>query len=146
MEQSPDLREVEFNFTLPDQSISLPSFLAMEEDKLLFPSTNPFQDPGGLYSEEEMEGTEDAFLREWSILTGTPPEALLVPQEPSPPASAASSAHARTFPSTSEAAMQGVETFLRSSIRSCLGRVMSAMEQYVLGCSISDSYMEFGLV
>ena len=28
--------------------------------------------------------------------------------------------------------MQGVETFLRSSIRACLGRVMSTMEQFVL--------------
>ena len=63
---------------------------------------------------------------------GTPPEALLTPQEASPPASAASSAHARIFPSTAEAAMQGVETFLRSSIRACLERVMSTMEQFVL--------------
>ena len=132
VEQSPNLKEVAFNLTSLDRTNSFPSFLAIEEDKHLFPSTNSFQDPGGLYSEEEMVGTEDAFLREWSILTGTPPEALLAPQEPSPPASAASSAHARTFPSTSEAAMQGVETFLRSSIRTCLGRVLSSMEQFVL--------------
>ena len=132
VEQSPNLKEVAFNLTSLDRTNSFPSFLAIEEVKLLFPSTNPFQDPGGLYSEEEMEGTEDAFLREWSILTGTPPEALLAPQEPSPPASAASSAHAQTLPSTSEAAMQVVKTFLRSSIRVCLGRVLSSMEQFVL--------------
>ena len=124
IEQSPELREVTFNFTSSDRDNSLPSFLALEEDKLLFPNTNPFQEPGGLYSEEEIEGNEDAFLREWSILVGTPPEALLVPDEPSPPASAASSAHARTYPSTSEVALQGVEAFLRSSIRACLGRVL----------------------
>ena len=132
VEQSPDLKEVTFNFTSSNRANSLPSFLAMEEDKLLFQSPDPFDEPGGLYSEEEVEGTEEAFFREWSILTGTPPEALLTPQEASPPASAASSAHARIFPSTAEAAMQGVETFLRSSIRACLGRVMSTMEQFVL--------------
>ena len=131
VEQSPNLKEVAFNLTSLDRTNSFPSFLAIEEDNHLFPSTNSFQDPGGLYSEEEMEGTEDAFLREWSILTGTPPEALLAPQEPSPPASAASSAHAQTLPSTSEAAMQVVKTFLRSSIRVCLGRVLSSMEQFV---------------
>ena len=67
MEQSPDLKEVTFNFTSSNRANSLPSFLAMEEDKLLFQSPDPFDEPGGLYSEEEVEGTEEAFLREWSI-------------------------------------------------------------------------------
>ena len=69
VQQSPVLEEVFLNFTA-GQTNSMPSFLAMEEDKILFPSTDPFKDPGGLYPKEEMEGTEDAFLREWSILTG----------------------------------------------------------------------------
>ena len=130
--QSPQLQEVPVNFTSADRDNSLPSFLALEEDKLLFPNLNPFQDPGGLYSEEEIEGNEEAYLREWSILVGTPPETLLTPEEPSPPALAASSAHAKAFQSTSEAALQGVEAFIRSSLRVFLGRVLSSMEQFVL--------------
>ena len=126
--QSPQLQEVPDNLTSADQDNSLPSFLTLEEDKLLLPNLDPFQVPGGLYSEEEIEGDEEAYLREWSILVGTPPEALLTPEEPSPPASAASSAHARAFQSTSEAALQGVESFIRSSLRMFMGRVLSSME------------------
>ena len=96
------------------------------------PNLDPFQDPGGLYSEEEIEGDQEAYLREWSILVGTPPAALLTPEEPSPPASAASSAHARAFQSTSEAALQGVEAFIRGSLRAVMGRVLSSMEHFVL--------------
>ena len=95
---------------------------------------DPFAEPGGLYSAEEVDGADGQYLKEWSILTGTPPAFLLTPREASPPASAASSAHARLLPSPgiAEAAMQGVEALLRGSIRACLGRAMSAVEQFIL--------------
>ena len=92
VQQKPDLEEIFFSLTIIQPS-SLPFFLKLEEDKLLLPPEDPFKDPGGLYTEKEIEGSEDAFLREWSIISGTPPEALLTLKEPSPPASAASSAH-----------------------------------------------------
>ena len=130
--QSPQLQEVPVNFNSNSQGNTLPSFLTLEEDKLLVPSLDPFQDPGGLYSEEEIEGDQEAYLREWSILVGTPAAALLKPEEPSPPASAASSAHARAFQSNSEAALQGVEAFIRGSLRAVMGRVLSTMEHFVL--------------
>ena len=95
---------------------------------------DPFAEPGGLYSAEEVDGADEKYLREWSILTGTPPAFLLTPREASPPASAASSAHTRLLPSPgiAEAAMQGVESLLRGSIRACIGRAMSAVEQLIL--------------
>jgi hypothetical protein len=84
------------------------------------------------WAEEEVEANQEAYLREWSLLVGTPPAERLTPEEPSPPASAASSAHARAFQSTSEAAIQGVEAYIRGSLRAVLGRVLTTMEHFIL--------------
>ena len=126
IQQRPALEEISFNFTL--QPSSWPSFLQLEKDKLLFPQEHPFQDPGGLYTEKQIEGSEDAFLREWSLIAGTPPEALLTPKEPSPPASAAASAHARAFSSTTSAtALRSVEDFMRNILTWGLGTSSSCL-------------------
>ena len=130
--QSPQLQVVPLNLSSSSRSNTIPSFLSLEEDRLLTPRLNPFHEPGGLYSEEEIEGDQEQYLREWSLLVGTPPAALLAPEEASPPASAASSAHTRAFQSTSEKALQGVEAFLRGSLRSLIGRGLSMMENFIL--------------
>ena len=130
--QSPQLQVVPLNLSSSSRSNTIPSFLSLEEDRLLTPRLNPFHEPGGLYSEEEIEGDQEQYLREWSLLVGTPPAALLAPEEPSPPASAASSAHTRAFQSNSEKALQGVEAFLRGSLRSLIGRGLSMMENFIL--------------
>ena len=73
MQQTPRLGKVEFNFTKPQSK--LPAFLSLEEDKVLVKVESPFEDPGGLYTIEEITGAEQSFLKEWSIISGTPPEA-----------------------------------------------------------------------
>ena len=130
--QSPRLQVVPLNLSSSGRGNTIPSFLSLEEDRLLTPRLNPFHEPGGLYSEEEIEGDQEQYLREWSLLVGIPPAALLAPEEASPPASAASSAHTRAFQSTSEKALQGVEAFLRGSLRSLIGRGLSFMENFIL--------------
>ena len=130
--QSPRLQVVPMNLNSSSRGNTIPSFLSLEEDRLLTPRLNPFHEPGGLYSEEEIEGDQEQYLREWSLLVGTPPAALLVPEEASPPASAASSAHTRAFQSTSEKALQGVEAFLKGSLRSLIGRGLTFLEDFIL--------------
>ena len=130
--QSPRLQVVPMNLNSSSRGNTIPSFLSLEEDRLLTPRLNPFHEPGGLYSEEEIEGDQEQYLREWSLLVGIPPAALLVPEEASPPASAASSAHTRAFQSTSEKALQGVEAFLKGSLRSLIGRGLTFMEDFIL--------------
>ena len=72
-------------------------------------------------------------MREWSIISGTPPEALLTPREPSPPASAASSAHARAFPrTTSEVAWRSIKDFMQGIITWGLGRILTEFEHLAL--------------
>ena len=132
IQQRPALEGIAFNFTSTSPS-TLPSFLQLEEDKLLFPPENPFQEPDGLYTEKQLQGQEDTFLREWSLIVGTPPEALLTLKEPSPPASAAASAHARAYSSTtSETALRSVEDFISSMFTWGLGRLLSKVERLAL--------------
>ena len=135
--QSPQLQVVPLDLSSSSTNNAIPSFLSLEEDRLLKPRLDPFHDPGGLYSEEEIEGGQEQYLREWSLLVGTPPAALLAPEEASPPASAASSAHTRAFQSTSEKALQGVEAFLRGSLRSLIGRGLSVIEDFLLTLFLS---------
>ena len=135
VQQKPDLETIVFNFTF--RPSSLPSFLLLEEDKILLPQEDPFQYPGGLYTVEEIASSEESYLREWSIITGTHPEALLTPKDPSPPASAASSAHQQVFPKTSGVALRGIEDFVHGLAAWGLGRLLTKFKFLALSIMLT---------
>ena len=113
VQQNPRLQKVDFNFTKKESS--LPDFLTPEEDKILVNIERPFEDGSGIYTEEEVDVADQSFLREWSVIAGTPPEVLLTPDVLTPPASAASSAHQKMFQSTSDLALRGIEEMIRGT-------------------------------
>ena len=135
VQQNPGLKPVAFNFTLKESS--LPDFLTPEEDKILVNIEKTFEDGGGLYTEQEVDVANQAYLREWSIISGTPPEVLLTPKVLTPSASAAASAHQKMFSSSSDLALRGIEELIRGTFSWTFGRVLSSFERLLVsGCMI----------
>ena len=122
--QGPDFEVLPLNFSTPSDN---PDMLNLAQEKW-FVRENPFRADLGLYTAEEVEASQSSFLREWSLLSGTPPASILESRDVQAPASAAAAAHRQVMDRGGKLAASGLHHMGAWAV----GRMLSMLEFAVI--------------